>query len=46
LTPRLAARAQAVTGDITAANMSVAADGAAFCVLVSERDRSRPARSS
>ena len=34
---RLAARAQPVTGEITAANMSVAADGAAFCVLVSER---------
>ncbi len=37
LVPRLAARAQTVAGDITAANMSVAADGAAFCVLVSER---------
>ena len=37
LTPRLAARAQIVTGDITAANMAVAADAAAFCVLVSER---------
>ncbi|RCW80780.1 acetyl-CoA C-acyltransferase [Paracoccus lutimaris] len=37
LGPRLTARAQIVTGDITAANMSVAADGAAFCVLVSER---------
>lgn len=37
LTPRLAARAPVVTGQITSANMSVAADGAAFCVLVSER---------
>lgn len=37
LSPRLAGRAQAISGDITAANMSVAADGAAFCVLVSGR---------
>jgi acetyl-CoA C-acetyltransferase len=37
LGPRLAARAQVVTGDITAANMSVAADGAGFCILMSER---------
>ena len=37
LGPRLASRAQTVTGDVTAANMSVAADGAAFCVLVSGR---------
>lgn len=34
---RLAGRAQVVTGDITAANMSVAADGAAICVLMSGR---------
>jgi acetyl-CoA C-acetyltransferase len=37
LTPRLCARAKVVTGSITAANAAVAADGAAFCVVVSER---------
>lgn len=37
LTPALAARAKPVSGSITAANMAVAADGAAFCVLVSKQ---------
>lgn len=37
LTPALAARAKPVSGSITAANMAVAADGAAFCVVVSEK---------
>jgi acetyl-CoA C-acetyltransferase len=37
LTPRLAARARPLCGTITAANMAVAADGAAFAVLVSDR---------
>ena len=39
LTPALAARAKSLTGSITAANMAVAADGAAFCVVVSEQMR-------
>ncbi len=39
LTPALAARAKTVHGTITAANTSVAADGAAFCVVVSEQMR-------
>ncbi len=37
LTPSLAARAKSVTGSITAANAAVAADGAAFCLVVSPR---------
>ncbi|MEH6645133.1 thiolase family protein [Sulfitobacter sp.] len=37
LFPALAARAKVVCGTITAANMAVAADGAAFCVVVSEQ---------
>lgn len=37
MTPALAARAKEVCGSITAANMAVAADGAAFCVIVSEK---------
>lgn len=37
LTPRLAARAPVLMGSITAANAAVAADGAAFCLVVSER---------
>ncbi|WP_167648271.1 thiolase family protein [Mameliella alba] len=37
LTPRLVARAPRLCGTITAANAAVAADGAAFCLLVSER---------
>ncbi len=35
LTPALCGRARQITGSITAANMAVAADAAAFCVLVS-----------
>ncbi|RKE96661.1 thiolase family protein [Sulfitobacter guttiformis] len=35
--PALAARAKVITGSITTANMAVAADGAAFCVVVSAR---------
>jgi len=35
LTPRTCARAPVVCGSITAANMAVAADGAAFCIVVS-----------
>jgi acetyl-CoA C-acetyltransferase len=37
LTPALCARAAPLAGDITAANSAVAADGAAFCLVVSER---------
>ena len=37
LTPALAARARPVAGSITAATAAVAADGAAFCVVVSQR---------
>ena len=37
LTPALAARAPVLTGPITAANAAVAADGAALCLVVSER---------
>lgn len=37
LSPRLCAKAPVIHGAITAANMAVAADGAAFTVLVSER---------
>lgn len=37
LTPQLCARAKAVAGSITAANMAVAADGAAFVLMVSDR---------
>ena len=36
LTDRLCSRAPLVAGSVTSANMSVAADGAAFCVMVSE----------
>ena len=36
LSPRLCARARTMAGSVTAANMSVAADAAAFCLLVSE----------
>ena len=36
LTPRLAARAPALAGSVSAANTAVAADGAAFCLLVSD----------
>ncbi|WP_424940690.1 thiolase family protein [Aliiroseovarius sp. S253] len=37
LTPRLCARAPVVSGTVTAANMAVAADGAAFVLVVSDR---------
>lgn len=37
LTPRHCARAKRVAGTVTAANMAVAADGAAFLVLTSDR---------
>lgn len=37
LTPRHCGRAKSVSGTITAANMAVAADGAAFVVVTSER---------
>lgn len=36
LSPKVAARARAVAGSVTAANAAVAADGAAFCLVVSE----------
>lgn len=36
LSPTLAARARSVAGSISTANMAVAADGAAFCLLVSD----------
>lgn len=39
MTPALATRAKTVCGHVTAANMAVAADGAAFCVIVSEQMR-------
>lgn len=39
LSPALAARAKPVSGCITTANMAVAADGAAFCVIVSDKMR-------
>lgn len=37
LTPRLCARAPVVAGSVTSANMAVAADGAAFVLVVSDR---------
>lgn len=37
LSPALAARAKPIVGSITPANAAVAADGAAFCVVVSAR---------
>ncbi|WP_424932481.1 acetyl-CoA C-acyltransferase [Amaricoccus macauensis] len=37
LTPALARRAKPIAGEITSANAAVAADGAAFCLVVSER---------
>jgi acetyl-CoA C-acetyltransferase len=37
LTPAVAARAPVITGTITAANTAVAADGAALCLVVSDR---------
>jgi acetyl-CoA C-acetyltransferase len=44
LTPALAARAGVVAGSITAANAAVAADGAAFVLVVSDRVARRAAR--
>jgi len=44
LTPALMARAKTITGSITSANMAVAADAAAFCVIVSERVRAQLGR--
>jgi len=41
MTPALAARAKVVCGSITMANMAVAADGAAFCIVVSDSVRRR-----
>ena len=41
LTPALCTRAKPITGSITAANAAVAADGAAFCLVVSERIANR-----
>ncbi|MGB3147368.1 MAG: acetyl-CoA C-acyltransferase [Paracoccaceae bacterium] len=35
LTPRLCARAAAISGNVTAANTAVAADAAAFCLMMS-----------
>jgi len=37
LTPQLCGRAKAIAGDVTAANTAVAADAAAFCIIVSEK---------
>ncbi len=44
LTPRLASRARAVTGPITAANTAVEADAAALCLVVSDRFAARAPR--
>jgi acetyl-CoA C-acetyltransferase len=44
LSPALAARAKVLTGPITAANTAVAADGAALCLVVSERLAARAPR--
>jgi len=44
LSPAVAARATVVAGDVTAANAAVAADGAAFVLVVSERVAARAAR--
>jgi acetyl-CoA C-acetyltransferase len=44
LTPALAARAKVVVGDVTAATAAVAADAAAFVLVVSERVAARAVR--
>lgn len=44
LTPAVAARAKMIDGSITAANAAVAADGAAFCLVVSARIAGQSAR--
>jgi acetyl-CoA C-acetyltransferase len=41
LSPAVAARAKPVSGTITAANAAISADGAAFCLVVSERIAAR-----
>ncbi|WP_425045460.1 thiolase family protein [Primorskyibacter sp. S87] len=41
LSPRLSDRAPVISGSITGANTAVAADGAAFCLVVSDRVKSR-----
>ncbi|CUI74562.1 thiolase family protein [Cognatishimia activa] len=46
LTPRHCEKAKTVAGSITAANMAVAADGAAFVVMVSDRIAKQLARPS
>lgn len=45
LTPAVAARAGVVAGEVTAATAAVAADGAAFVLVVSERVAARAGRS-
>lgn len=44
LQPHLTARAKVISGEITAANAAVAADGAALCLVVSERIGARAVR--
>ncbi len=44
LTPAIAARARPIAGTVTAATTAVAADGAAFCVVVSDRIARRAGR--
>ena len=41
LDPRLCARATSLSGDITVANASLAADAAAFCLITSESEQRR-----
>ena len=44
LTPAVAARAKGVAGSVTAATMAVAADGAAFCLVVGDKLAARFSR--
>ncbi|WP_022702725.1 thiolase family protein [Pseudorhodobacter ferrugineus] len=44
LTPAVAARARAIVGTVTPANAAVAADGAAFCLVVSAQVAARATR--
>jgi acetyl-CoA C-acetyltransferase len=46
LTPATAARSKVICGPITAANAAVAADGAALCLVVSERLALRAGRAA
>lgn len=46
MSPRLAARAPGLGGTISVANAAVAADAAAFCILVSDRIAARLGRSN